>query len=143
MLKKLAKLSPASVLTIAGFCLGLYFLLGALLYFQQTRLIFRPVAKIFKTPEDYKLNYQEVFISVARKDDRTETIYGWWFPAEKNQTNKRVLLYFHGCCNNISQDLEKIKRWQRLNFSILSIDYRGYGKSQGDFPLRITSLCRC
>jgi uncharacterized protein len=111
-------------------CLGLYVLLGAVLYFQQARLIFRPVKEITKIPK----NYQEVFISVAGDKNTTERIYGWWLPAENTQTKQRVLLYFHGCCNNISNDTEKIKHWQKANFSILAIDYRGYGRSEGNFP---------
>jgi uncharacterized protein len=125
---KLALISFAT--TLGGACLGLYVLLGALLYFQQARLIFRPVKEIAKIPQ----NYQEVFIPVQTKDDRMEKIYGWWLPSENTQTQKRVLLYFHGCCNNISQDIDKIKAWQKLGFSILAIDYRGYGKSEGSFP---------
>lgn len=130
-MKKQPKLSLSSlVAALGGVCLGLYVLLGAFLYFRQAHLIFRPVREISKTPKEY----QEVFISVAEKDNRTEKIYGWWFPSKNTQTNKRVLLYFHGCCNNISHDLEKIKLWQKLDFSILAIDYRGYGRSEGKFP---------
>jgi hypothetical protein len=30
--------------------------------------------------------------------------------------------------------IDKIRHWQKLNFSILAIDYRGHGRSEGKFP---------
>jgi hypothetical protein len=45
-----------------------------------------------------------------------------------------VLLYLHGTGENISANVEHAKRFQQMGFSVLLIDYRGYGKSEGNFP---------
>jgi uncharacterized protein len=45
-----------------------------------------------------------------------------------------VLLYLHGNGENIGANAEHASRLQRLGLSVLMIDYRGYGLSQGDFP---------
>ncbi|MEG3842409.1 alpha/beta fold hydrolase, partial [Microcoleus sp. herbarium14] len=46
----------------------------------------------------------------------------------------RVVLYLHGNGSNVGANVEHANRFHRLGLSIFMIDYRGYGKSQGDFP---------
>ncbi|MBE9095398.1 alpha/beta hydrolase, partial [Tychonema sp. LEGE 07203] len=46
----------------------------------------------------------------------------------------RVVLYLHGNGSNVGANLEHAHRFHRLGLSVFLIDYRGYGKSQGDFP---------
>jgi pimeloyl-ACP methyl ester carboxylesterase len=46
----------------------------------------------------------------------------------------RVVLYLHGNGSNVGSNVEHANRFHRLGFSAFPIDYRGYGKSQGDFP---------
>ncbi|MEO0708078.1 MAG: hypothetical protein AAF050_20775, partial [Cyanobacteria bacterium J06649_5] len=56
---------------------------------------------------------------------------GWWLP---NPKSDRTLLFFHGNYGNISHNLERIQFHHSLGFSVLAIDYRGYGKSLGYGP---------
>jgi fermentation-respiration switch protein FrsA (DUF1100 family) len=42
-----------------------------------------------------------------------------------------VLLFFHGNAGNISHRLDSIRQFQALGLSVLIIDYRGYGQSEG------------
>ncbi|MCC3406072.1 MAG: alpha/beta fold hydrolase [Microcoleus sp. PH2017_10_PVI_O_A] len=46
----------------------------------------------------------------------------------------RVVLYLHGNGSNVGANVEHANRFHRLGVSVFLIDYRGYGKSQGDFP---------
>ncbi|MBW3585233.1 MAG: lysophospholipase [Cyanobacteria bacterium 0813] len=46
----------------------------------------------------------------------------------------KVVLYLHGNGSNVGANVEHANRFHRLGLSVLVIDYRGYGKSQGDFP---------
>ena len=46
----------------------------------------------------------------------------------------RVVLYLHGNGSNMGANVEHANRFHRLGLSVFAIDYRGYGKSQGDFP---------
>jgi fermentation-respiration switch protein FrsA (DUF1100 family) len=102
------------------------------LFVMQTRLIFFPAAVLEKTPEFFNLDYQEVWLSVAAKSNKLEPIHGWWIKA--NQSNGKVLLYLHGNGINIGANIGHAKRFYQLGFSVLLIDYRGYGRSQGSFP---------
>ena len=45
-----------------------------------------------------------------------------------------VVLYLHGNGSNVGANVEHANRFHRLGLSVFVIDYRGYGKSQGDFP---------
>src|SRR6476469_492368 len=45
-----------------------------------------------------------------------------------------VVLYLHGNDSNVGANVDHAYRFHRLGVSVFVIDYRGYGKSQGDFP---------
>ncbi|MEG4053992.1 MULTISPECIES: alpha/beta fold hydrolase [unclassified Microcoleus] len=45
-----------------------------------------------------------------------------------------VVLYLHGNASNVGANVEHAYRFHRLGLSVFVMDYRGYGKSQGDFP---------
>lgn len=102
------------------------------LYFQQPRFIFYPSSVIEKTPEFFKLPYEEVWLPVPVSGKKVERIHGWWIKA--NQPNPKVLLYLHGNAINIGANVAHANRFHQLGFSVLLIDYRGYGRSQGNFP---------
>lgn len=102
------------------------------LYFQQPRFIFFPSSVIEKTPESFGLPYEEVWLPVPAKFGKVEHIHGWWIKA--NQLNPKVLLYLHGNGINIGANVAHAKRFHQLGFSVLLIDYRGYGRSEGSFP---------
>jgi uncharacterized protein len=123
------------LLTIFGTVASAYILLCFSLRTWQNRLIFFPDPVIKNTPQDLGLKYEEVKIPIEQN-----TLYGWWLPANNNST--KVLIYLHGNSSNISgANLRHVARFQRLGFSVLSIDYSGYGKSTGDFPTE-TSVYR-
>ncbi|MEP6702749.1 MAG: alpha/beta fold hydrolase [Betaproteobacteria bacterium] len=45
-----------------------------------------------------------------------------------------ALLYLHGARWNLTGSSGRIARYRQLGFSVLAIDYRGFGKSSGDMP---------
>jgi hypothetical protein len=102
------------------------------LFIQQPRFIFFPSAVIEKTPELFNLPYEEVWLPVPVKTGKVEHIHGWWIKA--NQPNAKTLLYLHGNGINIGANIAHANRFHQLGFSVLLIDYRGYGRSQGIFP---------
>jgi uncharacterized protein len=103
------------------------------LWFAQSRFIFKPIRPVTTTPaEAYKLTYQDVYLPVKLENGNTENIHGWWIPSDRKDA--QVLLYLHGTGKNIQANLEHSNRLHKLGFSILLIDYRGYGRSDGDFP---------
>jgi uncharacterized protein len=123
------------LLWIGIFIAVLYASVCIFLSFIQTRLIFVPSAVIEKTPESFNLEYEEVWLPVSNTEGKTEHIHGWWIKA--NQPQAKVLLYLHGNAFNISANISQAKVFQQLGFSVLLIDYRGYGRSEGGFPSEV------
>ncbi len=61
-----------------------------------------------------------------------ENIHAWWWPAEK--ANAPAILYLHGVRWNLTGQLFRIEQLRAAGYSVLAIDYRGFGKSHGDLP---------
>ncbi len=110
-------------------CLYLGLIIG--LRIGQTHLIFFPSSAINNTPKDIKLNYEEIWITMPKGQ-----LYGWWI--DSNLLKSPTVLYFYGNSSNLGDLLDKVEFFHDLGVSILLIDYRGYGKSQGAFPNEIS-----
>ncbi|TVP62279.1 MAG: alpha/beta fold hydrolase [Nodularia sp. (in: Bacteria)] len=108
-----------------------YFGICLLLFVKQPRFIFFPSSVIERTPEFFNLSYEDVWLPVTT-DGQTKLIHGWWIKAP--QPNAEVLLYLHGNAMNVGANISHANRLHQLGFSVLLIDYRGYGRSQGNFP---------
>lgn len=107
-----------------------YIVIGFFLVLWQTRLIFLPSSVIEVTPDQLGLPYEDVWIPVPDAPS-TEKIHGWWLP---HPSATDVLLYLHGNGQNIGANIGQAQRYYQLGFSVLLIDYRGYGLSKGKFP---------
>ena len=115
-----------------------------LLFVLQTRLIFQPTSVIQKTPDAFNIAYEEVWLPITNKSGKIEKLHGWWIPGNSPSQPgapplqrgefKKVLLYLHGRRFNIGANINQSYRFQQLGFSVLLVDYRGYGRSQGGFP---------
>ncbi len=114
-------------MTVLGLLITTYLGLCLLLRFKQTRLMFHPSPIIKSTPADYDLVYEEVWLPVS-----TGQIHGWWISASTLEAP--VILYFHGNGTNNGDTVGRASRFYQLGFSVLLIDYRGYGKSDPTFP---------
>jgi hypothetical protein len=108
--------------------IGGYISICIILRFAQNRLIFVPSQQIETTPKDFKIAYEEVWIPVGKEDK----IHGWWIPS--SSPNAKNILYLHGNGLNIGANAHHATRLQSYGFSVLLIDYRGYGLSKGSFP---------
>ncbi|WP_236218869.1 alpha/beta hydrolase [Pseudomonas rhodesiae] len=65
-----------------------------------------------------------------------QNIHAWWYPAASK--NAPAILYLHGVRWNLTGQLFRIEQLHALGFSVLAIDYRGFGKSHGDLPSETT-----
>lgn len=100
---------------------------------QERELVFRPVREYVRTPADQGLAYEDVWLAVAPvQGTATERIHGWWLPADT--ADAPSLLYLHGTRWSLGNSLTRIARFHQLGFNILAIDYRGFGRSDGDLP---------
>ena len=112
--------------------LAIYALTSTYLWARQAHFIFRPERIIFKTPAEYQLPFDDVYVKVNDDNGKNERIHAWWIPAEN--PSDRYLLYLHGSALNIGANITHARRFHQMGFSVFLISYRGYGKSDGTFP---------
>jgi alpha-beta hydrolase superfamily lysophospholipase len=74
---------------------------------------------------------QEMNLPVTN-DGKTQHINAWWWPAAT--PHAPAVLYLHGSRWNLTGQLFRIEELREFGFSVLAIDYRGFGKSDGDLP---------
>jgi uncharacterized protein len=119
------------------------------LFVRQRYLIFRPTPQILTLPSspDFFLPYKDVRLPIT---DSNEYIHGWWIPAPlpkerlslipnepvKILKSPKTFLYFCGAANNKGyyNYIGRLQAMRQLGFSVLVIDYRGFGSSKGNFP---------
>ena len=109
-----------------------YVMVCGLLWLGQERLLFWPSATIKRTPEAHDLAYEDVWLPVPSADGTSERLHGWWIPA--THPDAPVLLYLHHNAVNVSANLSQAEDFQELGCTVLLIDYRGFGHSEGKFP---------
>jgi uncharacterized protein len=86
--------------------------------------VYYPLRQLDGNPGVLGLTYQE--ISLVTEDELK--LHGWFVPCEGS---RRTVLIFHGNGGNISHRLPWIELLHKLGTHVFIIDYRGYGKSEG------------
>lgn len=61
-----------------------------------------------------------------------QNIHAWWWPSSRRDAP--AILYLHGARWNLTGQLFRIEQLRALGFSVLAIDYRGFGQSKGPLP---------
>ncbi|WP_296250103.1 alpha/beta hydrolase [Pseudomonas sp. UBA4194] len=78
----------------------------------------------------------ELQIPVAKALSSTQYLHAWWWPAAR--ADAPSVLYLHGTRWNLTAQVRRISQLRELGFSVLAIDYRGFGESPGDLPSEST-----
>ena len=100
-------------------------LLAALFAFQGTMLYFPgPGRESPRTPAELGLAYEAVWLTT---EDGVR-IAAWYIPAA---AARGVVLLAHGNAGSIAQRVDYAPLFQRLGYSLLLVEYRGYGRSEG------------
>ena len=94
--------------------------------------MFFPRRQLERTPAQKQVEYQDVWIAIAKEKGESDSIHGWWIEAE--QPDAPVMLYFHHNAVNIGANITQALQLQKLGYSIFLFDYRGFGQSKGEFP---------
>lgn len=100
-------------------------LLNGWFWLQQPQMTFYPFAALEATPAEWGLPYEEVTLASS---DGTR-LHGWYLPHPKAAY---TLLFFHGNGGNISHRGDTLAIFHRLGLNVFIIDYRGYGRSEGE-----------
>ncbi|WP_313116987.1 alpha/beta hydrolase [Ectopseudomonas guguanensis] len=61
-----------------------------------------------------------------------ESLHAWWWLAPRKDAP--ALLYLHGSRWNLTGQLFRIEQLHAMGFSVLAVDYRGFGQSRGPLP---------
>jgi hypothetical protein len=105
---------------------------------QQRRWIFRAQAAAAATEADLaeqarRVDMEGVWIAhrsaVAGRDIR---LRGLW--AEHDDDSAPVMLYLHGARWDLTMGTFRVDRMRDMGFSVLAIDYRGFGNSTDELP---------
>lgn len=88
--------------------------------------VYHPEKELIATPADAALPFEDLDLTT---EDGIR-INGWFVPF---QGSEGVLLWFHGNAGNMGNRVDLLQRLnEELKLNILMIDYRGYGKSEGE-----------
>jgi uncharacterized protein len=114
------RMNTAPLVTIAIAIIGL----KLLVWWLEPRMAFYPIRGVQETPAALGLP----FVDVRIPTEDGETLHAWWLdePAARAQ-----VVFFHGNGGNLSLWLDAIAGMHQRRFSVLAVDYRGYGASTG------------
>jgi pimeloyl-ACP methyl ester carboxylesterase len=110
---------------------------------RQRQWIFQPSDRNWSRSEAAGLGMNDVWIDFhSSAANKAVKLHGLWLPLEKQagKAEAPLLLYLHGARWNVSGSSNRIRRMQELGFSVLAVDYRGFGKSTNDLPSEALAL---
>ena len=136
---------------------------SAYIYFKQGSIVYLPTRDWIKSPKDAGLPFEDLRLTVTRANGAQERINAWWLPAAgpaagaagaagttgvygaasasgasgASGANSGIsVLFLHGNARNMgaATNTDKVVGLARAGFNVLTLDYRGYGKSEGDAP---------
>ena len=104
---------------------------------RQREWIFQPSDRSWWRGEEAAAGMQDVWIDFTSKVTGAPVrLHGLWSEHEDfgRQPDMPVLLYLHGARFNVVGSAFRARRMQELGFSVLLVDYRGFGKSTPVLP---------
>ena len=114
--------------------LALAVLLGAgcaALVTQERELTFRPTREASGWFSGLPSDVREFYLPVSDAPG-AERLHAWYWPSDDPRAP--TLLYLHGVRWNLTGHLRRIENLRSFGFSVVAIDYRGFGKSDGEMP---------
>jgi alpha-beta hydrolase superfamily lysophospholipase len=104
---------------------------------RQRTWIFQPSDRSWWRGEQAAAGMSDVWIDfIGEESGQPVKLHGLWLAHEAlgNNTQAPVMLYLHGARFNVTGSAFRARRMQELGFSVLSVDYRGFGKSTPALP---------
>jgi alpha-beta hydrolase superfamily lysophospholipase len=102
---------------------------------RQRAWIFQPSDRAWGGTAELARDMDDVWVEFESKvTGEPVRLHGLWLASEMRPTDGPVLLYLHGARWNVAGSSPRIRRMQELGFSVLAVDYRGFGKSTAALP---------
>jgi alpha-beta hydrolase superfamily lysophospholipase len=102
---------------------------------RERELTFRPTRAEAGWYTGQPAGLVEVYLPVEDRPGAPR-LHAWWWPADDERAP--VVYYLHGARWNLTGHLNRIAQLRRFGFSVFAIDYRGFGKSDGELPSEAT-----
>jgi alpha-beta hydrolase superfamily lysophospholipase len=100
---------------------------------RQRGWIFQPSDRTWAGGLAAAEGMEEVWIPFRSTVDATDVrLHGLWLP--QPDARAPVLLYLHGARYDVRGSAPRMRRLHALGFSVLGVDYRGFGKSTPALP---------
>jgi uncharacterized protein len=105
----------------------------ASLHVKQGEWIFNPTDRTWGNAADFAAGMNETWIefdsAVTQQPTKLHLLID-----PSDDANAPVLLYLHGARWNVMGSSFRINRMQELGFTVVAVDYRGFGKSTNETP---------
>ncbi len=103
---------------------------------KQGAWIFQPSDRSWRGGLEAAQGMEDVWIEFdSSMAKRKVKLHGLWHPQDASRGQAApVMLYLHGARWNVTGSAPRIRRMQELGFSVLAVDYRGFGKSDASVP---------
>lgn len=104
---------------------------------KQRGWIFQPSDRSWWRGDEAAQGMKDVWVDfTSRETGQAVKLHGLWLahPSLARQPNAPVMLYLHGARFNVVGSAFRARRMQELGFSVLAVDYRGFGKSSPELP---------
>ena len=118
------------LLCMAALLVGLPVSCGALKY-KERELLFRIEPGTAGWYRGLPGDVQEFDIKSA-SFKAGQNLHAWWWPAARRDAP--AILYLHGVRWNLTGQAFRIEQLRAMGYSVLAIDYRGFGQSHGELP---------
>ncbi len=112
-------------IVLAAFFAFLYLATVFYVYFNQVGMVFQSV----KLAEDYQFEYQSKFEELTIRSFDGVKLNGLLFKASNT---KGLIFYLHGNAGTLETWGSISKRYTDLGYDIFILDYRSFGKSEGE-----------
>jgi len=120
------------LLTLAGASAAVFVAGCAQLAQKERELVFRIEPGEARWYSGMPQGVQEFNLPVPKKAGEPAHIHAIWWPARDPAAP--AMLYLHGARWNLTGQMFRIEQLHEFGFSVLAIDYRGFGKSGGELP---------
>ncbi|HKQ47411.1 MAG TPA: alpha/beta hydrolase [Phycisphaerae bacterium] len=90
------------------------------------RVFYYPDQRVRCSPADHELRFEDVYFET---DDGVR-LHGWFLPSRGGKA-KGTVLHIHGNAANVTGHLDFVYWLPDAGYSVLTFDYRGYGRSGG------------
>ena len=99
---------------------------------QQRKWIFQPAKQTWWAPAVDRRRAGRLDRVRLGETGAPAKLHGLWLPADN--ADAPVLLYLHGARRDVTGSTHRLRRMRELGFSVLGIDYRGFGQSSDELP---------